>query len=133
MHTNWCVLIEISMEIGMLNFWLPLLVTALTKENYFRGKIVNNLLMSLKWMVPCSSFILFKKARCFKKPSRHFWNFWNMPNVLDILENLPLKVLSPSFTAIWWIYIKRLTRPFLWAILDHIGAFHARIVQISTS
>ena len=21
MHTNWCVLIEISMEIGMLNFW----------------------------------------------------------------------------------------------------------------
>ena len=23
------------MEIGMLNFWLPLLVTALTKENYF--------------------------------------------------------------------------------------------------
>ena len=35
MHTNWCVLIEISMEIGMLNFWLPLLVTALTKENYF--------------------------------------------------------------------------------------------------
>ena len=35
MHTNWCVLIEISMEIGMLNFWLPLLVTAQTKENYF--------------------------------------------------------------------------------------------------
>ena len=34
---NWCVLIEISMEIGMLNFWLPLLVTALTKENYFRN------------------------------------------------------------------------------------------------
>ena len=32
---NWCVLIEISMEIGMLNFWLPLLVTAQTKENYF--------------------------------------------------------------------------------------------------
>ena len=41
MHTNWCVLIEISMEIGMLNFWLPLLVTAQTKENYF--KTVNNL------------------------------------------------------------------------------------------
>ena len=35
MHTNWCVLIEISMEIGMLNFWLGLLVTAQTKENYF--------------------------------------------------------------------------------------------------
>ena len=35
MHTNWCVLIEISIEIGMLNFWLPLLVTAQTKENYF--------------------------------------------------------------------------------------------------
>ena len=35
MHTNWCVLIEISMEIGMLNFWLGLLVTALTKETYF--------------------------------------------------------------------------------------------------
>ena len=37
MHTNWCVLIEISIEIGMLNFWLELLVTAQTKENYFRG------------------------------------------------------------------------------------------------
>ena len=35
MHTNWCVLIEISMEIGMLNLWLGLLVTAQTKENYF--------------------------------------------------------------------------------------------------
>ena len=35
MHTNWCVLIEISMEIGMLNFWLGILVTAQTKENYF--------------------------------------------------------------------------------------------------
>ena len=35
MHTNWCVLIDMSMEIGMLNFWLPLLVTAQTKENYF--------------------------------------------------------------------------------------------------
>ena len=27
------------MEIGMLNFWLPLLVTALTKENYFTYNI----------------------------------------------------------------------------------------------
>ena len=35
MHTHWCVLIEISMEIGMLNFWLGLLVTALMKETYF--------------------------------------------------------------------------------------------------
>ena len=40
MHTNWCVLIEISMEIGMLNFWLPLLVTAQTKENYFSRETV---------------------------------------------------------------------------------------------
>ena len=35
MHTTLYVLIEISMEIGMLNFWLGLLVTALMKENYF--------------------------------------------------------------------------------------------------
>ena len=35
MHTHWCVLIEISMEIGMLNFGLGLLVTALMKETYF--------------------------------------------------------------------------------------------------
>ena len=35
MHTHTCVLIEISMEIGMLNFWLGLLVTALMKETYF--------------------------------------------------------------------------------------------------
>ena len=35
MHANWCVLIEISMETGMLNFLLGLLVTARTKETYF--------------------------------------------------------------------------------------------------
>ena len=35
MHTHWCALIEISMEIGMLNFWSGLLVTALMKEIYF--------------------------------------------------------------------------------------------------
>ena len=35
MHTHRCVLIEISMEIGMLNFWLGLLVTAKLKETYF--------------------------------------------------------------------------------------------------
>ena len=35
MHTHWCVLIEILMEIGMLNFWLGLLVTALMEETYF--------------------------------------------------------------------------------------------------
>ena len=40
MHTNWCVLIKISMEIGMLNFWLELLVTAQTKENYFTRSFV---------------------------------------------------------------------------------------------
>ena len=32
MHTHRCVLIEI----GMINFWLGLLVTALMKETYFR-------------------------------------------------------------------------------------------------
>ena len=40
MHTNWFVLIEISMEIGMLNFWLGLLVTALTKETYFNLSVL---------------------------------------------------------------------------------------------
>ena len=35
MHTHRFVLIEISMEIGMLNFWLGLLVTAMMKETYF--------------------------------------------------------------------------------------------------
>ena len=34
MHTHWCVLIEISIEIGMLNFGLGLLVTAQMKETY---------------------------------------------------------------------------------------------------
>ena len=35
MHTNLCVLIEISMEIGMLNFLVGLLVTALKEESRF--------------------------------------------------------------------------------------------------
>ena len=39
MHTHRCVLIEISMEIGMLNFRLGLLVTALMKETYFIKKV----------------------------------------------------------------------------------------------
>ena len=37
MHTHRCVLVELSMEIGMLNFWLGLLFTALMKETYFKG------------------------------------------------------------------------------------------------
>ena len=39
MYTHRCVLIEISMEIGMLNFGLGLLVTALMKETYFRTEV----------------------------------------------------------------------------------------------
>ena len=35
MHTNLCVLIEISMEREMINFFLGGLVTALMEENYF--------------------------------------------------------------------------------------------------
>ena len=50
MHTNWCVLIEISMEIGMLNFWLGLLVTAQTIENYF--KYLNELSIPKKNVPP---------------------------------------------------------------------------------
>ena len=38
MHTQTCVLIEISMEIGMLNSGLGLLVTALMKGTYFSQK-----------------------------------------------------------------------------------------------
>ena len=40
MHTNGCVLIEISMEIGMLKFWLGLLVTALIEETYFNTVVI---------------------------------------------------------------------------------------------
>ena len=39
MHTHRCVLIEISIEKGMLNFGLGLLVTALMKETYFSIKV----------------------------------------------------------------------------------------------
>ena len=35
MHTDRCVLVVILMEIGMLNFWLGSLVTALMKETCF--------------------------------------------------------------------------------------------------
>ena len=37
MHTNWCVLVEISLEIGMLNFLVILLVTALKPVLDFIG------------------------------------------------------------------------------------------------
>jgi hypothetical protein len=57
MHTNWCVLIEISMEIGMLNFWMGLLVTALMKENYFSYELKTiivslSILVSVAWWFP---------------------------------------------------------------------------------
>ena len=42
MHTHWCVLVEMSMEIGMLNLWLGLLATALMKETYFRRGIAGS-------------------------------------------------------------------------------------------
>ena len=50
MHANWCVLIEISMETGMLNFWLGLLVTALTKETYFRMKCLLSTYSLKTWL-----------------------------------------------------------------------------------
>ena len=37
MHAHWCVLIEISMEIGMLNFWMGLLANALMKETFIEN------------------------------------------------------------------------------------------------
>ena len=60
---------EKSMEIGMLNFWLGLLVTALMEENYFRSRLENFypeyfingqkiLKKSLKWQVQ-PRFLLF--------------------------------------------------------------------------
>ena len=30
MHTNWCVLIKISMEIGMIHFWIVIVVSCVT-------------------------------------------------------------------------------------------------------
>ena len=62
MHTNWCVLIEISMEIGMLNFWLGLLVTALTKENYFKKIFFKPLSIS--------------KQKSFVYRPNFQWRFW---------------------------------------------------------
>ena len=35
MHTNWCVLIEISMEIGMVNFGVWLIACAMVHETHF--------------------------------------------------------------------------------------------------
>ena len=43
MNTNWCVFKEISIEIGMINFGMMLLVTALTKETYFSNQQKNNI------------------------------------------------------------------------------------------
>ena len=40
----------VSMEIGMLNFWLGLLVTALTQENYFNLKLIYNLEYAVRYV-----------------------------------------------------------------------------------
>ena len=37
MHTNLCVLREISMEIGMLNFWVWLFACAMVHETHFNN------------------------------------------------------------------------------------------------
>ena len=52
---HWCVLIEISMEIGMLNFWLVLLVTALMKETYFKRSIFQSF-----WKSDCFAKFLYQ-------------------------------------------------------------------------
>ena len=48
MHTKKCVLIEISMEIGMLYFWLGLLVTALVQLTGWFQDLLKNLKRVLK-------------------------------------------------------------------------------------
>ena len=87
MHTNWCVLIEISMEIGMLNFWLELLVTAQTEENYFSIKIERLL------------FLKFLKILAFF--DSYFWPFNKSEEKIKVI--FVISVIMPS---IWNVFIK---------------------------
>ena len=67
MHTHRCVLIEISMEIGMLNFGLGLLVTALMKETYFNlimttyllKKVQGTLKKLCEFLIACTERVYF--------------------------------------------------------------------------
>ena len=94
MHTNWCVLIEKSMEIGMLNFWLGLLVTALMEENYFttqywflhspRWDFLTTLLLQLSLCIRFLKFWLFFMI--------FGWlNWWkrHSPSIINRLRRIP--------------------------------------------
>ena len=82
MHTHRCVLIEISMEIRTLNFWLGLLVTALMKETYFRLKSLKITFFALKMMMIKSS--LEKNILKFHEPlqtlrvTMALWSTWTI-------------------------------------------------------
>ena len=75
MHTHRCVLIEKSIEIGMLNFWLGLLVTALMKEIYFNLSKIKYLaffitfcfVVSLAKMVTLTNNIVYQKSAQYRK------------------------------------------------------------------
>ena len=104
MHTNWCVLIEISMEIGMLNFWLGLLVTALTKEKYFSNiKSFSQIIEQF-----CRSEQFWKKNTVSSSSwSEIFYKKINVNNELFIyclkyFMSNPFKHLQ-SIASLWWM------------------------------
>ena len=98
MHANWCFLTEISMETGMLNFWLGLLVTALTKETYFSNQDAQRKkLYFVNWECRPSNI-----KKCAPKLSflNEKINIRKIQMVLEI-ENWLWKSFFRQFLAVW--------------------------------
>ena len=90
MHTHRSVLIEISMEIGMLNFWLGLLVTALMKETYFR---LTNFAVKAENSITVEAMLLFLFY--------HRWPIFVSADVYLWTSSFSFLLLTNAFFC-WW-------------------------------
>ena len=103
-------LIVISMEIGMLNFWLGLLVTALTKENYFNDKrelSFKNGLNFLVFQFFYQKFFYFFSV--FLEGGRFCNILWSANDKRGLsFENGPIMTGRTMKTVIWWSFPNQL-------------------------
>ena len=117
MHTNWCVLIEISMEIGMLNSWLGLLVTALTKETYFSINLNLGITPIMALKTKCAT--VWVCAHSSKKPVK---NSKVKLLLLNAVCNIRIAIVISNisnhicFCYSWWRTIQNNVSLLLWTI-----------------
>ena len=96
MNTNWFVFKERSLEIGMINFWMILLVTALPKETYISSKSNLDVYFIGFWHETISIFNRFKLLL-----SHFFSNLFHAALVKGMYFKLLSELLDILFLNEW--------------------------------